>query len=178
VVLIGTGFLEKIEGSKAEAKVVMTMRSMPMTWADENRNLEPDGPQEQKKTFDLGAAVTADVHRDEKEPTEGAPDPEAKEPAKEQMRLIALADADALSDQVIGNLGNYFFFEDGLKWLFEEEPLLGSVGAEEDVRIMHTKEEDVVWFYATIFAVPLVVLGIGVVYNRFRLRQTRRGKTG
>ena len=178
VVLIGSGFLEKIEGSKAEARIVMTLRSMPMTWADENRNLEPDGPEEQKKTYDLVAAVAADVRRDDKEPAEGAPHQEAKEPAKEQMRLIVLADADALSDQVIGNLGNYFFFEDGLKWLFEEEPLLGSVGTEEDVRIRHTKEEDMVWFYTTIFAVPLVVLGIGVVYNRFRLRQTRRGKTG
>ena len=49
---------------------------------------------------------------------------------------------------------------------------------EEDVRIMHTKEEDVVWFYTTIFAVPLFILGMGVVYNRYRLRQTRRGKTG
>lgn len=177
VVLIGSGHLEKIEGPKAEARIVMTLRSMPMTWADENRNLEPDGPEE-KKTYDLGAAVTADVHRDDTEPAEGAPDLEGKGPAKEQMRLIVLADADALSDQVIGNLGNYFFFEDGLKWLFGEEPLLGSVGTEEDVRIMHTREEDVVWFYTTIFAVPLVVLGIGVIYNRFRLRQTRRGKTG
>ncbi|MGW8320232.1 MAG: Gldg family protein [Thermodesulfobacteriota bacterium] len=178
VVLIGSGYLEKTGGPKAEARVVMTLRSMPMTWADENRNLEPDGAEEQKKTYDLAAAVTADVHRDEAEPAEGAPDLEAKGSAKEQMRMIVLADADALSDQVIGNLGNYFLFEDGLKWLFEEEPLLGSVGTEEDVRIMHTREEDVVWFYTTIVAVPLVILGLGVFYNRFRLRQTRRGKTG
>ena len=92
--------------------------------------------------------------------------------------MIVLADADALSDQVIGNLGNYLFFEDGLKWLFKEKPLLGSVGAEEDVRIMHTRQEDVVWFYTTIFAIPLLILGIGIFYNRFRTRQTRRGKTG
>jgi hypothetical protein len=118
------------------------------------------------------------VQGEDNEATETAPDPEGKKRAGEETRLIVLADADALSDQVIGNLGNYFLFEDGLKWLFEEERLLGSVGTEEDVRIMHTKEEDVVWFYTTIFAVPLVVLGIGVVYNRFRLRQTRRGKTG
>jgi hypothetical protein len=178
VVLIGSGYLEKVEDPKTEARIVMTLRSMPMTWADENRNLEADGPEEQKKTYDLGAAVTADVRRDDTEPAEGAPDREANDSAKEQMRLIVLADADALSDQVIGNLGNYFFFEDGLKWLFEEKQLLGSVGTEEDVRIMHTKEEDVVWFYTTIFAVPLFILGIGVVYNRFWLRRTRRGKTG
>ncbi len=178
VVLIGSGYLEKLEDPKPEARIVMTLRSMPMTWADENRNLEQDSPEEKKKTYDLGAAVTADVRRNDTEPAEDAPDLETEEPPREQMRLIVLADADALSDQVIGNLGNYFLFEDGLKWLFEEEQLLGSVGMEEDVRIMHTKEEDVVWFYTTIFAVPLLVLGIGVVCNRFRLRQTRRGKTG
>jgi hypothetical protein len=181
VVLIGSGYLEKIEDPKPEARIVMTLRSMPMTWADENRNLDKDSPDEKTKTFDLGAAVTADAQVKEPDAAEGPPDQETAEPAEEaekQMRMIVLADADALSDQVIGNLGNYFLFEDGLKWLFEEEPLLGSVGTEEDVRIMHTKEEDVVWFYSTIFAVPLIVLGIGIAYNRLRLRHTRRGKMG
>jgi hypothetical protein len=178
VVLLGSGYLEKAEGAGPGVRAVMTLRSMPMTWADEDRDLEPDGPGAQKKTYDLAAAVTAPVQGDDNEATETTPDPEGKERAGEETRLIVLADADALSDQVIGNLGNYFFFEDGLKWLFEEEPLIGSVGTEEDVRIMHTKEEDVVWFYTTIFAVPLVVLGIGIAYNRLRLRHVRRGKTG
>jgi hypothetical protein len=181
VVLIESGYLEKIEDPKPEARIVMTLRSMPMTWPDENRNLDPDGQQEKKKTYDLAAAVTADVPLKETEAEGAPPDQEtggAAEEAEQEMRMIVLADADALSDQLIGNLGNYFLFEDGLKWLFEEEPLLGSVGAEEDVRIMHTKEEDVVWFYSTIFAVPLVILGIGITYNRFRLRHTRRRKTG
>ncbi len=177
VVLVGAGHLEKIEDPKPEARIVMTLRSMPMTWADVNRNLDQDGT-ENKKTYNLGAAVTAPVSRDDPAPAENAEGLEIEDAAEEEMRLIVLADADALSDQVIGNLGNYFFFEDGLKWLFEEEPLIGSVGAEEDVRIMHTKEEDVVWFYTTIFAVPLLILGLGVLYNYMRLRQTRRGKTG
>ena len=181
VVLPGSGYLEKLEEKKGEGRVVMTLRSMPMTWADDNRNLELDTPGEKKKTYDLGAAVTADVPEEEAKATAGtgvSSDREQGEEGKKQMRMLVLADADALSDKVIGNLGNYFLFEDGLKWLFEEEKLLGSVGREEDVRIMHTKEEDVVWFYTTTFAVPLLVLGIGVFYNRFRLRQTRRGKKG
>jgi len=122
--------------------------------------------------------TTAEVRGAGKDPADG-PLPQGREgAAEEKMRLIVLADADALSDQVIGNLGNYFLFEDGLKWLLGEEQLLGSVGTEEDVKIMHTKEEDVVWFYTTIFAVPLLVLGIGVVYNRFRLRRTGKGGKG
>ena len=38
------------------------------------------------------------------------------------------------------------------------------------VRIIHKKEEDVWWFYTTIFAVPLLILGIGILYNLFRRR--------
>ena len=182
VVLLGSGYLEKLKEPKVEGRVVMTLRSMPMTWADENRNLEQDGPEEQKKTYDIGAAVAVDVPSREPDPTKGsagsADREQGGEPGKNRMRMLVLADADALSDKVIGNLGNYFLFEDGLKWLFEEEDLLGKVGTDEDVRIMHTKKEDVVWFYTTIFAVPLLILGVGVVYNRFRLRQTRRGKKG
>jgi hypothetical protein len=181
VVLIESGYLEKIKDARSEARIVMTLRSMPMTWADENRNLEQDGTEDKKKTYNLGAAITAGVRPDEPEPKEdeqNADDLEIEDATEEEMRLIVLADADALSDQVIGNLGNYFFFEDGLKWLFEEEPLIGSVGGEEDVRIMHTKEEDVVWFYTTIFAVPLLILSLGVLYNYLRLRQTRKGKKG
>jgi hypothetical protein len=181
VVLLGSGYLEKLEEKKAEGRVVMTLRSMPMTWADDNRNLELDAPGEEKKTYDLGAAVTADVTGDEAKATAGnevASDRERGKEGKKQMRMLVLADADALSDKVIGNLGNYFLFEDGLKWLFEEEKLLGSAGREEDVRIMHTKKEDVVWFYTTTFVVPLLVLGIGIFYNRFRMRQSRRGKKG
>ena len=58
--------------------------------------------------------------------------------------------------------------------MFEDVKLLGGVKAEEDVRILHTKEEDVVWFYTTIFGMPLLILGIGVVYNRLR-RRPRKG---
>ena len=113
------------------------------------------------------------------------PGPEGKEkPAKAketagaagmEMRMLVLADADAVSDTVLGNLGNYYLFNDGLQWLLPEESLAGGIGVEEDVRIMHTKEKDLVWFYVTIFAVPLTVLALGIVYNRFRVRRKGRG---
>ncbi len=178
VVFLGSGYLEKVEEAGPASRIVMTLRSMPDTWADRNGNMEPDSGEDRKKTYNMGGAVTAYVGREDSSPAQGADELEIEEEAEEEMRMIVLADADALSDQVIGNLGNYFLFEDGLKWLFEEEPLIGSVGAEEDVRIMHTRQEDVVWFYTTIFAVPLFVLGVGVLYNYSRLRHKRKGKTG
>jgi hypothetical protein len=176
VVLLGSGYLEKVEGPKSGAKVVMTLRSMPMTWADENRNLEQDGPEQQTENFNLAAAVTAEMSEKKDETSEDAPAGASGKKGSKQTRMIVMADADALSDPVIGNPGNYFFFEDGLKWLFQEESLSGSAETEEDVRILHTREQDVVWFYTTIFAVPLFVLGTGLVYNRLRARRTRRGR--
>lgn len=172
-VLLKPGYLEKTSGNKGNARVVMTLRSMPMTWPDESRELKVRPKEKDKKTFDLGAAVSLAVEEEVSGETEGA---KGEKAGKQEMRMLVLADADALSDKVLGNLGNYYLFDDGLKWLFQEESLLGSVGAEEDVRIIHTKEEDVVWYYTTIFAVPLVILGVGIFYNRFR-RRARTRKT-
>jgi len=160
-VLFKTGYLEKSDGKKGDARVVMTLRSMPNTWVSDG-----DGGKDKTasaRDFDLGAAVTLAVA----EPAVDAPPGEA---GKKEMRLLVYADADAFSDKVMGNLGNYYLFDDGLRWMFEDEKILGSVKAEEDVRILHTKKEDVVWFYATIFGVPLLVLGVGVLYNQLRRR--------
>jgi hypothetical protein len=189
VVLLKTGSLEKVEGGASGARVVMTLRSMPDTWADENRNMEPDTPGEEKKIYDLAAAVSLPVEapqagdakpgNDSSAPSgTGEKNDKTEKGKKPEMRMIVLADADAVSDQVIANLGNYYFFDEGLQWLFEEEKLLGGVASGEDVRIMHTKEEDVLWFYGTIFAVPLAVLGAGITYNRLRLRRRRRNRAG
>ena len=53
--------------------------------------------------------------------------------------------------------------------------VLAAVKPEEDVRIAHTRQEDVVWFYSTIFGVPLLVLGAGILYNHLR-RRPRGGR--
>jgi len=164
-VLMKTGHLEKSDKKKGDARVVMTLRSMPNTWegGGEDEESKP-GP---AKDFDLGAAVTMAVAEQAVE----APDGEKKE-----MKMLVYADADAFSDKVMGNLGNYYLFDDGLKWMFEDEKILGGVKAEEDVRIMHTKKEDVVWFYTTIFGVPLLVLGVGILYNQLRRIRPYHGK--
>ncbi len=171
VLLLGSGYLEKT-GKKEEKdgkgrRIVMTLRSMPGTWADGNGNHRLDPPGEEKKTYHLAAAVSF-----------GAPSA-GKEAGGKEMRMLVLADGDALSDKVLGNLGNYFLFEDGLKWFFPEEKFLGSTThTEKDVRIVHTKEQDVFWFYGTVFGVPLLVLAVGIGYNRFRMGRSRRRKKG
>lgn len=178
VVLVRSGYLEKA-GDKTPGKVTMTLRSMPETWADKDRTMEPPR-QKEEKTFEIAAAVEKSVASpppaDEKtgeQPKKGEKTGK-DEAGSGQMRMLVVADADAIADMVIGNLGNYYLVHDGLKWLVGEEKFMGKVSSEEDVRIVHTKEQDVVWFYSTIFAVPLVVLGAGIAYNKLRGR--RAGK--
>jgi hypothetical protein len=88
------------------------------------------------------------------------------------MRAFVLADADAFSDFVMGEvMGNQILFVDAVRWLVGEESFSGPPNTEEDVRIQHTKQEDLVWFYASIFGAPGLVLAAGV----FVSRRSRRG---
>ena len=83
-----------------------------------------------------------------------------------------LADADGLGDDVLRNLGNLYLAADALRWLAGEEKFSGDVSSEEDVRIEHSKKEDVVLFYASSFAVPILVLGGGLTTTWRRRRKS------
>jgi hypothetical protein len=48
--------------------------------------------------------------------------------------------------------------------------------SEEDHKIKHTRDEDVYWFYATVFAVPMLILGVGVGTRWGRGRRRRAGR--
>ena len=173
VVAFGAGSLERAPG--ATEKVDFAVRAMAGTFQDRNKNYRED-PGESGATFNLGAAVskkaTAPVLKK-------APPPEEKKadkkdvPPPDEMRAFVLADADAFSDLVMGNvLGNQVLFLDALRWLGGEESFSGEVNTEEDVRIEHTKEKDSLWFYATIFGAPALILGLGFVMAR---RSRRKG---
>jgi len=69
-------------------------------------------------------------------------------------------------------IANQVLLLDAVRWLGGEESFAGEVTSEEDVRIEHTKQKDLVWFYATIFGAPALVLGLGLFYVR-RSRRTR-----
>ncbi len=62
---------------------------------------------------------------------------------------------------------------DGVKWLGRDEAFVGSTETEEDIPIVHTRAEDVAWFYATILGAPSLVLALGLVGV---YRHRRRGK--
>jgi hypothetical protein len=184
VVFFGTGSFEKASGKND--KVDFAIRSVAGTFPDTNRNYKED-PDEKANTFNLAAAVTRPRTgpplrraKPETEKPEEKKDDKKKDKKKEEdsdeMRAFVLADADSLTDVVLSNVpGNQLLFADAVRWLGGEESYSGEVNSEEDVRIEHTKQKDLVWFYATIFGAPALVLGLGLAYSR---RSARRGRGG
>jgi hypothetical protein len=159
MVLLGAGSLDEIKDKSKELNIDFPVRAHPATWNDANNNFAFDAPAEQRKGWNLAAAVT------KKKP--GA------KPA-EEGRVLVLADSDALIDGIIGNPGNAYFVLDGTKWLLGDEAITGEVSSEVDVPIAHTKKEDAVWFYATIFFAPMLALGVGGLVMRRRKRPSKK----
>ena len=167
-ITMGAGYLEEVPPDPGtKPRVQFTIHSMPFTWNDVNGNRTFDTATEKRKVFELAAAVTM--------PLKGSQPP--KSPKKDdkggpEMRMIVAADSDMLVDPLF-RLSNGLFFLDGVKWLTGEEDIIGDTSSEEDIRIVHTRKEDQIWFYLTIFAVPLLVLGGGFFYTR-RIRRRKR----
>ena len=94
-----------------------------------------------------------------------------KKAEPKEMRAFVIADVDAVSDLLISNVpGNQALFADAMRWLVGEESFMGQINTEEDIRIEHTKQQDLAWFYSTIFGVPAVVLGLGLFARRRMLK--------
>ena len=165
-VLFGAGHLQKVptqDGSNP--RIAFTLHGMPFTWNDRNQNRQFDGGEEKRGSFELAAAVAM--------PPLGAPaTAKAKPGSPNEMRLFVLADSDALSDQLFRHLGNAQLFIDAIKWLGGDDKLIGAPSSEEDVRIVHTRKADQLWFYLTIFAVPTLVLAGGLGYTRRRRKRS------
>ncbi len=82
------------------------------------------------------------------------------------------ADADALADLVLSvSMGNRQWLADALRWLENEVKLAAKVAELEDVALVHTQDEDKLWFYSTTMGMPLLVLGAGL---GIRARRRRR----
>ncbi len=176
VVVFGAGSLDKAPGMTG--KVDFTLRSPSGTFGDVNRNYKQEKELEKTTSFNLAAAVTRPIVGGAAEPPKADKDKadkdkadkdKAKKPEVKEMRAFVTADVDAFSDLVLSNVvGNQVLFVDATRWLVGEESYSGQVNNEEDVRIEHTKQQDLAWFYATIFGVPGLVLAAGVFSRRRR----------
>ena len=159
VMFPGVSSLDK--GSAAgDLKIDFAVKSLGDAFEDTNHNFEFD-PGEKRAAQNLVAAVSRAI-------------PGGKD--KAEMRAFVLADADAISDGAFGNEPNIFLLADALRWLGGEESYSGAISNAEDVRIEHTKQKDVIWFYGTILGAPSAMLGLGLWMSRRSRRRDSRKK--
>lgn len=153
-IFFGAGHLSEVR--EKGRRVNVTIRALTGTWADLNGNHELDEGQESRMSYSLAAAVTI--------PEEGG---------RPEGRDVVVADVDVFTDQVLlRSPGNLYFLADVLRWLVGDEELAGEVENEEDVPIEHTRDQDVVWFYGTVFVVPAAVVALGIVLSVRRRRRS------
>ncbi len=153
VAFFGAGALTRTDGGGPDLQTRPVVQSLADVWEDTNGNLQLDGS-ERTRSFPLVVATTRAPSK--------AGSPEA--------RALVFADAHALTDLALGNRGNGILASDALRWLTRDESLIGEVESQADIPIQHTREGDAVWFYSTVFGVPLLVLGVGLLVYRSRRR--------
>src|SRR5690606_18700838 len=148
VVVMGASYLEDEDAGMG--KPVVTLRSLPSAFADENGDYQMnDG--ESKRAFNLAVALSREVDGAVDEqgaaaegadapssasddaapapaPDADAPDDAATPPTPSEMRAFVLADADALSDLLMERVaGNQMLLIDAMRWLVGEESLAGEI---------------------------------------------------
>ena len=147
---------EDVEG----VRTTMIIDTYPTNYQDRNGNFRFDEDLEEQGVHAVAAAVEA---LGEEGDDRGS-----------GMRALVYADADLFSDRIlVSQLINMIVVGDGIRWLGREESFSGDVESEEDVPIVHTRAENVIWFYSIIWGAPLLVLGAGlsVLYRRRRVRE-------
>ena len=155
ILLMGAGHLTaSAESDDPQPRFIMG--SLSSTFADSNGNFALDEG-ESRESYDLAAAI------------------EGSETENGTPRALVYSDAEMFSDAVLVNLGlNAAVAADGIRWLGEEEEFAGETTSEEDVPIVHTRSEDVAWFYAIILGAPALVLALGFLNGS--LRRARRSR--
>ncbi len=160
IALFGPGRIsvaEDVEGLRTS----LIVSTDPASYQDRNGNFRFDEGAEVKESFGVAAAIEREAAA---EPAE-----DAERAAVSHMRALVYGDAEIFSDEVlVASQLNAFLVADGIRWLGREELFSGEVVSEEDVPILHTRSENVVWFYAIIFAAPALVLALGMaaLYGR------------
>lgn len=148
------GALTKLkEGAMPRTKTKMVVHSTDGTFADTDRNYELSSG-ENKAKFELAAAVVRTSTTAKKDL---------------ESRIFVLADVDVLGDDLLKAVeGNVYLLRDIVVWLKKDaEPVAPTIN-EGDVKIVHRKDEDALYFYGTTFGMPALVLFMGWLANRRR----------
>jgi hypothetical protein len=155
-----------------QPKKTVTIRSMDSSFLDLNDNFSFDSANEKRQKWNLGVAIEGPKMKG----------PDGKD--KDGFRALVFSDADLFADVMVQNsMGRAAvvmvsgpLLDDSVKWLGGEEVFAGEVVSEDDKPIKHTKNQDAVWFAATIVGAPALVLALGLVGTSFRRRRSMKKK--
>ncbi len=147
LILPGAGWLETMKTKPSGVALDTPVRAQPATFEDKNGNFKKD-PGEDQRAFDLAVAVT-----------------------KGAGRMFVIGDSDFMSDAAIRVAGNGLLALDTVRWLTGDEAYSGQTNVESDVPITHTRKQDIAWFYSSIFLMPALVIGLGLIVTRRRRSQ-------
>ena len=168
LVLIDSGAIEDapFEGSGAQPKKTVTIRSMDTSFLDLNDNFQFDAASEKRQRWNLAEAV------------EGPKLKDAEGKDRDGYRVAMFADADLFADALVQSqmgraalvLVSGPLLDDTVKWLGGEEVFAGEIVSEDDKPIQHTKSQDAVWFWLIFIGAPSVVLTLGLLGTWARRR--------
>lgn len=152
IVLPGAGWINTKRDRTAAIPVDAPIKAHYATFVDKNGNYTLD-PGEDKRQWELAATAV-----------------------KKDARVFVIADSDWISDETIKVAANGGLALDVIHWLTGDETFSGQVSTEADVKIVHSRKQDVAWFYSTIFLAPALVIGGGVAVTRKARRKRRQAK--
>jgi gliding motility-associatede transport system auxiliary component len=150
IVLPGAGWINTKKDRTAVIPVDAAIKAHYATFVDKNGNFTQD-PGEDKRQWELAATAV-----------------------KKDARVFVIADSDWCSDETIKVAANGGLALDVIHWLMGDESFSGQTSTETDVKIVHSRKQDVGWFYSTIFLAPALVIGAGVALTRKSRRKRRQ----
>tara|TARA_R110002096_G_scaffold16898_10_gene57998 strand:+ start:5222 stop:7114 length:1893 start_codon:yes stop_codon:yes gene_type:complete len=162
MLFVNSGSFDVVPFTKSKTKNFGVIRTMATAFRDRApRNLRFDAETEKRDRYNVVVAI------------DGSPGTAVK-----GMRVVVLADADVLSDVILGRVAVVQnMLVDLIKWAGGEEAYAGETVDEKDKRIEHTKSQDAKWFYGTMVGAPLMMLGIGFLFLTRRRRKAKRSKS-
>jgi hypothetical protein len=155
VVARNAGPLVKLPAIDGAPEVTVTLKGMPKSWADLDGDFEFSKTTEKRATSPFAAAVQF---------------PAGADGGEAGGRAVVAFDADLIADLPMTRQGNLQWFYDSVRWVEDEIELAGEVADIEDVRILHSEEDDALWFWSSTAGIPMLVLGVGALNGRRRRR--------
>jgi hypothetical protein len=152
IILPGAGWINAKRDPKSGVTVDAPIKAHHATFADKNGNFQPD-PGEERRAWEVAATAV-----------------------KKDARVFVLADSDLFDDEALPVAANQLLALDVSHWLMGDEAYTGITSTEADTPISHTRKQDVVWFYGTIFLGPALVIVAGLAVTRPGRRRKGPGR--